>query len=208
MAWLTGIVYLKKTKNTHWVFFVLYLTFIVAAEMLGIYLRNTQQVYHSIHLFNYCVIPVEFLFNFWLFYVSFRASKAQKLPVLLTVLYLASWLCDIFYFSKQRFFFYSFSYTIGNLLLLILILRFFNQLVTSNAIITFRSNMQFWVSLGLLIFYLGSFPFYGLLNTMGYYYPHLTNAYYRIVFGLNCLMYLMFTISFIWGKPNLKSSSF
>ena len=203
LAAFTGLWYFKKVKNTYWVFFTFYLVFIVLSEGVGQYLRSIGKINANIHYFNFFVVPVEFLFTFWLFYSGWRQNKGKRLPVVFMAIYLVGWFCDIFYFSKQRYFFYSFSYTLGNLLMLILILRFFLQMVTSDDIITFRHNMQFWVSLGLMIFYLGSFPYWGLVNTMAYKYPLLTHYYAYIVFVMNYMMYLMFTISFIWGKPNI-----
>ncbi len=67
--------------------------------------------------------------------------------------------------------------------------------------------MLFWVSLGLLLYYLGAFPYYGLRNVLARDFQGVYITYTYIVYVLDILMYLMFTISFIWGKPNIASSS-
>ncbi len=67
--------------------------------------------------------------------------------------------------------------------------------------------MLFWVSLGLLLYYLGTFPYYGLRNTFVKDFHDVFVTYTYIEYFLNSLMYLMFTISFIWGNPNIESSS-
>jgi len=157
--------------------------------------------------FNYFEIPIEFTFFILLFRRAFKLTRIYWLPIVCLIVYITSWLMDVFFFGKWEFIFNSFSCTIGNLLLLILILSYFIQLVTSNAILTFRNNMLFWVSLGLLLYYLGAFPYYGLRNTIAYNYREINITYTYIMYVLNCLMYLMFTISFIWGKPNIESSS-
>jgi len=205
LACVTGIFYYNKVKNTHWKLFSMYLVFIVLSELAGYYLSIHHQMAINLNFFNYFEIPVEFIFFFCMFYLTARKNSQRLLPFLCTVIYLVFWLIDIFYFSKKTHVFYSVSYTIGNLLLLILILRFFILLATSDEIITFRQNMLFWVSLGLLFFYLGSFPYYGLLNKFGPKYPELTYQYKFVVYGLNSLMYLMFTVSYICGKPNINS---
>lgn len=161
---MAGMISYKRLKGSHWIYFVWYLGFIVAAEAIGQYMRQRSMVVANLRLYNYLVIPIEFLFNFLLFWFAFGEGK-RKLPVVFTVIYLVSWLTDVLLLSRHRFFFYSFSYTIGNLLLLILILRFFLNLVTSNDILTFRENMQFWVSLGLLIFAL-TYDTHQVLNRM------------------------------------------
>jgi hypothetical protein len=202
---VTGFIYLKKIKKTYWKWFLFYLLFITIADFTGNFLtRDVNKVF-----FNDFVIPVEFLFFYWLFHHAFKNSKYRLLPLACTIVYVIGWLIDKVLISSQDLWFYSFSYTIANLLLLILILCSFMRLITSNAILSFRSNMLFWVSLGLLLFYLGTFPFFGLYN------PILTDknlvnikifySYMLIVF--NCLMYFMFAVSFIWGKPESKYSS-
>lgn len=202
---LVGVFSFKKLKNSYWVFFPVYLFFIVLSEYVGWHLRVNHLISYNINFYNYLVIPTEFSFTFWLFYQAFKAGKYRWLPAVCTTVYFLCWIIDMAYLSKLRLSFYSFSYTIGNLVLLVLILWYFIQLVNSNAILTFRSNMMFWVSLGLLLYYLGSFPYYGLRNTIAYNFRELNITYSYIVLVLDCLMYLMFTFSFIWGKPNTKS---
>ena len=202
VACTTGFIYYKKFKGTYWVVFIGYLLFIVLCENAGAVINSYQLDEINTVFYNYLVIPVEFMFFFWLFYRSLTGSRFIWLPIVCGGVYLASWLVDIIYVSRLHFFFTSMSYTIGNLLLLILILQFFAALVSSNSILVFKRNIMFWVSLGLLIFYLGSCPFYGLFNLLAYKHRYLYIAYCQVVFGLNYLMYIMFTISFIWGEPN------
>ena len=208
LAFLSSIRYWKKIRNTHWKWFSLFLLFIVLAEFAGRYFTSHNMDNANHQFYNYFEIPMEFTFFFWLFYKTFSNTKIKWLPIVCAIVYLVSWLMDILYFSQHHFFFYSFSYTIGNLLLLVLTLRFFMQLVTSDAILTFRKNMMFWVSSGLMLFYLGTFPYYGLRNTIAYNYIDIYTTYSYIVCILDSFMYLMFIFSFVWGKPNIKSSSF
>ncbi len=205
IACIVGFIYFNKLKPAYWRLFPFYLAFIVCAEFIGSYLESHDLNANKI-FFNYFEIPIEFLFFFWLFYKSFTNDKYNWLPMVCGGLYLVSWFVDNLIFSNQPKHFSSISYTTGNLLLLVLILRFFFRLVTSDSILTFRQNRLFWVSLGLLIFYFGSFPYYGLSNTIGALNKDITIAYNHIVLLLNCLMYIMFTFSFILGKSNIKSS--
>jgi uncharacterized membrane protein YfcA len=207
-AFVSSIIYWRKIRNTYWRWFSFYLLFIVISEAIGAYLATRETNTLNNAFFNYFEIPMEFLFFFWLFSRSFKKTKYSWLPVVCSGVYVLSWVLDIIYFNKMRFIFYSLSYTVGNLLLLVLILQFFIRLVMSDEILTFRKNMLFWVSSGLLLFYLGSFPYYGLRNTIAYNYQDIYTTYSYIAYILNCFMYLMFIFSFVWGKPNLRSSSF
>ncbi len=205
LACLVGFFYFKKLKNTYWAVFPFYLLFIVLAEYLGGYLRLQHKLLAANHFYNYLEIPVEFLFSFWLFYKAFKSTKYKWLPLACAITYLVSWAVDNAYLIGTRFAFYSFSYMIANVVMLVLLLFYFIQLVFSDAILTFRENMMFWVCLGMFIYYVGCFPYYGLRNTLAVNYPLLYMKYSYLEYILNCTMYLLFTFSFIWGKPNMRS---
>jgi len=202
---ITGFILFKKLRGSYWRWFPYYLAFIVVAEFTGKYFLEHKMLAACEKFCNLFEVPVEFLFFFWLFYRNFRESKYRKIPLMCIAAYLLCWLTDNLFLSKMNFWFYSFSYTCGNLLLLVLILTYFIGLVTTDAILKYKQDMLFWVSTGLLLFYLGTFPYYGLRNTLVYNYKQLYITYSYIMYILNCLMYLMFTFSFIWGKPNSRS---
>ena len=199
---ITGFLYWKKVKNNYFKWVVIYLLYIFIADLAGAFLDMAH--ISNVAYYDYLVIPVEFLFLFWLFDKTFKHNPYKRLPLICAGIYLSGLLTDVVYFAKHRFPFYSFSYSIGNLLLLILILRFFILLINSDAVLTYRRNMMFWICAGLLIYYLGSLPYYGLRNTFVLKYHNLYAIYNYITLVLDCLMYLMFSFSFIWGKPNSR----
>jgi hypothetical protein len=206
LAFTASVFYWKKIRNTRYKWFTIYLGYIILADLTGNYI--TSRGLPNSPFFNYCVIPVEFLFFYWLLYKAAPPRGALKLHGVAAGVYLLSFIVDACYFSRRIYPFYSLSYSVGNLLLLILILSFFYQLINSDAVLTYRSNMMFWICAGLLVFYLGSCPYYGLRNTFAYTYISINILYSKIVLILDCFMYLLFTFSFIWGKPNLRSSSY
>lgn len=204
IACIAGFIYWRKVKDSYFKWFAIYLLYIFIADLIGPFFYmfgiNNDGYY------DYFVIPVEMLFFFWLFHATFRHNQYKRLPLICVGVYLSSLFVDVLYFAKHQFPFYSFSYSIGNLLLLILILMYFIQLINSDAILAYRRNMMFWICVGLLIYFLGTFPYYGLRNTFVSKYHKIHIIYNYITLFLDCIMYLMFTFSFIWGKPNLRSS--
>lgn len=205
IACISGFIYWRKIRTSIFKWFPVFLSFVVISECIGDFLKPPVYAKENLAYFNYFEIPVEFLFFFWLFYKTQSFDKYKRLPLVCALLYLLSWLTDTFYLSKLKFSFYSFSYTIGTLLLLVVVLRYFILLVTSNNILSFWKDMLFWISTGLLVYYLGTFPYYGLRNTLLESYTDLYYTYSYIIYLLNSLMYILFTFSFIWGKPNIKS---
>lgn len=201
-ACATGFIYYKKISRSYFKWFPLYLLFVVLSEATGELLHMQHMNKANQNYFNYFEIPVEFLFFFWLFYKSF--DKHKWLPILFAAIYPLTLVLDVYYL-RQGGIFYNYSYTAGILFMLVLVLLFFIRLVNSDHILTFWKNMLFWISLGMLIYYLVSLPFYALRNVVGVKYHDLYNHYWNGVLMLNSFMYLMFTASFIWGKPNTST---
>lgn len=200
---ITGFLYWNKIKHSYWKWFPVYLAVILLSEIIGEYLSHIETyVHYSITLYRYFVIPFEFVFFYWIFYRYFNTNGKSKWPFYAAAIYLICLFIDLLYIEgKMKLLFDSFSYTVGNILLLILILMFFIKFIKSDELLKYSSSNMFWVCLGLLVFFLGSLPFYGLRTTLYRQYRDFYYVYWYIQFGLNYLMYIFFAISFIWGKP-------
>lgn len=200
LACITGFLYWKRIRYSFWKWFPFYLAYIVLSECAGYYLNFKENYDLKIAIINYLVIPVEFIFLHWLYLKNASTLKRKRIVVTGMIAYVLSLAVDCIFFQKKGLSF-SFSYSIGNLSLLIIVIAFYIQLATSNEVIHFKKKQMFWVSLGLLVFYLGSLPFFGLLGLVfsKYYDTYVSYAYVMLL--CNCIMYLLFTISFIWSKP-------
>jgi hypothetical protein len=202
IACVSGFICWKKIKHTHWKYFPIYLALIVAIEIVGEFFSRQQLYSSNLALYNYFGIPLEILFFIWLFHKVFATTTLRKLTIAAACIYIGCWATEMFFIPKlPSFWIGSFSYTVGILLLLVLILTYLYQLVTSSEIIFIKSNMMFWVCMGLFVFYTFSLPFYGMGN---YLYNHHSNIYFiysQAIYVLNYIMYGLFIIAFIWGKP-------
>ncbi len=201
-ACIAGFYHWKKIKHTYWKWFPLYLGIIFLTEMTGKLLRSSPDTAAwNIKLYTYFGIPVQFLFFFWLFSQQQGSLPQKRLPIIATTVYIACWLTERLLLTETRLWFTSFSYTIGNLLLIILIIHYLLRFVNSDDILYYKQHRMFWVSVGLAVFYLGTFPFYALRNTLYYNYNQIFTVYQSIQLILDCLMYLIFSLAFLWGKP-------
>jgi hypothetical protein len=199
-ACITGFLFWNKIRGTYWKWFPVYLAIIVLVELTGeyfLYVRHNLAANNAVYRF--IGLPIEYLFLFWLFYHYVR--PVRKWPLILGAIYVLAWILDQVYLSKLKLYFDSFSVTIGNTLLLVSLLIFFIRFSNSNAILHYRSSMMFWVCLGLLIFYVGALPFYGMRTTLYREYRSLFYVYWYIQYFLNYCMYSLFMIAFIWGRP-------
>jgi len=200
MACITGVLLIRRLYPSFWKAVPLFLLLIVCCEIPGYYLALHNMMDANRILYVFFVIPAEFLFYFWLIFQMNR--KKNKLMFLSgTFLYLLSFVAEYVYFPDiKSAFFLSLSYTLGNLILLIFLFRYFYTLILSEELFSFYKIMDFWVAAGLLIFWLGSFPYYGLLNSLWKSYPSLFYSYSWLVVFLNYLMYISFSIGFLCKK--------
>lgn len=201
LACLAGFYHWNKLKKSYWKWFPVYLLIILINEFTGKYLASIGESRWNNYFFQFWGIPLQFLFFFWLFSRQ-RTNKSQNvLSITAAVIYIASIIVQILFFQGVKVWYFSFSYTVGNLLLVILILNYLLKFINSDEILFYKSSMMFWVAVGLAIFYLGSFPFFALRNTLYYEYRDIFTIYNYVQLILSCLMYLVFSLAFIWGKP-------
>jgi hypothetical protein len=200
-ACVAGFIYWNKIKQSYWRWFPVYLGVIILTELTGEYLLNVKHdLKLNIAIYSYFGIPIQFFFFYWIFYQQFKGTAKSKWPLVSAVIYFICLVADLLYISKIRLFFESFSYIIGCIFLLILILLYFTRFIKSDEIIKYKSCLMFWVCTGLMFFYIGSLPFYAFRTDLYREHRSFFYIYWYIQFGLNYLMYLLFIVSFIWGK--------
>ncbi len=195
---LIAIGYYKNLKKTHWKSFVIYLILIsifeilISKELISFHLK--KQI-----IYAYIVIPLQFIFFYWLY--LYKSLNKKKLFFIVLLSYLLSFIPVELYFERLNVV-YSFNYTVGSFLLMILVFLEFRKQIQNDDILQFWKNKMFYINIGIMLFYVGSLPFFGLYNLI-IKEPSIWNAYYLYFLISNCLMYLLFTASFIWGKPKL-----
>jgi hypothetical protein len=175
-------------------YFCLILT---CCELLGIIFMKSEKLYllHK-YLFSWFVIPFEFLFYFWFF---FQLNKDKRFFQISILLYLGVWLFEM-NFIKENTVFFNLSFLVGNILLLFSVLRFFYEFSLSDKILNFYNQADFWIALGILIFWLGSLPYYVLLNYLWKNFYDITVSYCWLVTTLILVMYSFMAYGLVCSK--------
>lgn len=196
IALFFGVLKFNSLKNSYWKWFVFYLLYIFIYEILcRIYLLNFEK---EIRFFLSIIqIPLEFLFFFWL--IGYQSLDRKKLFWIVVALYLVSFGIENYSVDEDHYSFKSLSQSFGTLLLLILAGLEFVKQIKSDDILSFPSNKMFYINVGVILFYIGNMPFFGLYDLI-LDYPEIWNGYYKYFMISNCTMYLLFAASFIWGK--------
>jgi len=197
LAALIAVWHWPNLKESHWKWFVVYLGVIFMVEAFSKWGLKNQPT-HRVNLYDFFGIPIQFLFFYWLYAV--KSLKNYGLFWISIAIYGLSFLPYFTLFNKEGIVF-SLSYTVGNVLLLLMVfLEIFKQ-IKSEKILLFRSNFMFYINIGITLFYIGTLPFfsfYGLiLKDLTFW-----TSYYIFFMIANHIMYVLFICAFVWGKPN------
>jgi hypothetical protein len=192
-----GLYYYKKIKNTYWKWFLYYLAFIFCIELLS-YFEIVFNVSNRKKIYGCVVIPIEFLFFYWLY--ACKSLRNKTLFWVFTLVYLVSFIPHIYLESKNTMV-YSFNYVVGGFLLGILVILEYLKQIRSDEIIRFKENMMFYVNVGVSLLYVGTLPLFSFFAII-YKDNEIFMNYNNLFLLVNQLMYLLFSMAFLWGKPN------
>jgi len=197
LAALISILFYRNAKDKYWKYFSIYLILMFLCEVFGKWGGYLME-YNKPKFFNYFVIPVEFLFFYWLY--AAKSLKKPKLFYTISIIYLLSFLPNEYFFKAGKIIF-SFNYTFGCLILMVLVIMEYYRQINSSDILSFNKNKMFYINLGVTLFYIGTLPFWTFFSLLSKY-PELWNMYFNYFLVSGIIMYLLFSISFIWGKQS------
>ncbi|WP_027380238.1 hypothetical protein [Chryseobacterium daeguense] len=197
LAAVVSLIFYKRIKDQPWKYFVFYLIFIFLCESVGKWAGYFID-YNKQAFFNYFVIPVQFIFFYWLY--AAKSFQRPKLFITLSLVYLLSFIPSEFLFSTDKVMF-SLNYTLGCLILMILVVMEYYKQINDSNILNFDKNRMFYINLGVTLFYIGTLPFWTFLELIKAY-REIFNIYFAYFLVSGIVMYLLFSISFIWGKQS------
>ena len=199
-AGLVAIIMFKKFKKSYWKWFIYYIVYIAISELaVEFILRHHQSI--RTYYYDFFGIPLEFIFLFWLY--SYKSLDRKKLFWICSGIYLLS-LFPYFLFEGSNIV-NSFNYITGTFLLSIMIILEFNKQIKTDDILKFRENMMFYINTGVCLLYVGTLPFFAF-HSLIWKDKVIWNNYYILFLIANILMYTLFSIALLWGKPNTYSS--
>ena len=195
LSCITAVFCFKKLNGSFWMYFCFYLIVLTLSDFFVADISKVTDIKKQ-HIYAYFIIPLQFIFFYWLY--AYQSLQRKRIFWFFILLYILSFIPIELYFARLKVV-YSFNYTIGSFLLMILVFLEFQKQIKNDAILYFKQNKMFYINIGIMVFYVGTLPFFGLYNLLVKE-PEIWNMYYLYFLLSNCLMYLLFTASFIWGK--------
>ncbi len=194
-AAVVGIIKFRKFKDTYWKWFIYYLVFIACSELVCKFVLRYYEDFMDQYL-AFFVMPLEFLAMFWLYYKSLKNQKILWISASVFLLSLVP-----YFVLEGKSSVNAFNYTLGGFLMTIMILLEYRKQMKSDDILKFRENMMFYINIGVGFFYVGTLPFFAFNSQLWAEKPMFFN-YYALFLMTNVLMYTLFSIALLWGKPN------
>ncbi len=216
VAAITGTFYLKKEKKnlpTRCFVYFLWLTFFV--EIIGMlprainhlegfsflkdtFLEKNHWLYNAYHI-------ISFLFYITYFKLNLGSKKIRTILDVLSVVYFVltiSYLITIGGYFKSL---STFTYIVGSILIFLCILLYFYEVIQSDTILSFHTNLTFYVAIGAMLFHLIVTP---LFIYSEYYLgenPEFVKVRRIILYSANIFLYTCYTIGFIVCSRKNKS---
>lgn len=211
IAAFSGFYFLRKNKDSKMRYFVYFLVFTISVEALASYTHLYDKVG-----FLKVLEETKFRSNFWLFniyiiisllfYIKFykRILKYSSHKKILKSLFIISLfvipICT--YIERDGFFNTNLSYNFiwTTFSVFICVSLYFYELLMSDNLLSFHRSTLFYISIGLLLWWLVFppvafyFPYYKETH------PEMVNLKGTILILTNVYLYGCYTIGFLWGK--------
>lgn len=196
---LVAILCFSAYKHTVLRYFPVILLYTFLSESLATYLlgypENTVLIYNIYNL-------IFFLFFFYVFW-SFVQQKEYKRTIIFSVsVFLLTSIINPFF---QNFMLVSqlYVYIVGGLLLIVCIILYFLELLYSPKVLNVKKDLLFWISVGLLLFYVGYIP----IKLIRIYFvtgSEVLMSLRRVHLLLILIMHSCFIVGFLWTKKKLQ----
>lgn len=196
-----AINYFKKKFDVNLKYFLAYLVSMLFFEILAVFLKPFTP---ETNLWVYNILTfVEF--NCLLLFINgILSSKLSKrflnyFIILFNIIYFSS---SLYYAYEENYIltYNSISSILGSFLVTGAVFLFFKDFINSDRILNFKKSLPFWISVGLLVYYLGSIPGTLTLNAI----KHLKRANLTFIINitpfLSLIMYCIFIFGALWSQ--------
>ncbi len=192
IAAIVGVLNYKKLVFYREKYFLLLLWYTFIVEAVNLILNTCFLI--NLEWWHGIYSVISFLFYFYWYYNVLEKKLVKRIVVFFIVLFTSITLLTYIFpkeLSNQ-----GYSFITGAISLLVLTFFHFYQLLSSNEILVVKNKLSFWVSTGLLLFYMGIIP----LILLSKYLVIEGMSKTIILLSLNIILYGCYIIGFLWAK--------
>lgn len=160
---------------------------------------------NTMFLYNLIII---FEFNFvFLFFLKIARRKPFKKTIKIVILiFNLVYIITLFYYGISLLFktYNTISVLIGSTLIGIVSILYLREFLLSDKITNYKKDNTFWITTGLLIYYLGAMPLIAIINFLTEIPPSDVEKLFYIMNALTIFMHSCFIIGVIWSLKEVK----
>ncbi|WP_275315840.1 hypothetical protein [Tenacibaculum bernardetii] len=183
---ILSIMFFLQTKKTFAKWLALLLIITVIVESIGAYCIITEKpvfLHHQVYILLELII-IRKMYN------GLIKDKAWlKLSNFFLIAFLVTWFLILY----RKNFFYT-AIIIGAINIGLLVFLYLRELLLSDEILNYKKMLSFWVSVGFLVFYLPSIPFFSLVGYMK------SRDLFPVLNILIIIMNIIISFGLIWSK--------
>ena len=183
---LVALLQYKKHKQLYFKYFVAYVFVLFGFEFLigNFFVKNNQSIYNIYTFFEFNLVTI----------IYFNLNK-EKLSRLIIKYLIISF--NIIYFLSFYFLILKdYTVTLGALIVSVFMFLYLRELLNSSRIIDYKRNLSFWITVGMLFYYLCTIPFLALVYFIGLKGVLL----FYIINIITIITHLCFIFGLLWSK--------
>ncbi len=186
------IIKYRKTGKENLFFIIGYLLFSLIDISCYFYFKLTSLPTDIFYVIGFLMI-VFFLYLFY-YYQLLYVPMLKKIQVIILILFVLN-IVIMFYTEDDLLHHFSFNMLYVDILLLLFsIILFLYQTFNSDKILEIKNYLPFWISVALLIFFIGSIPILFFRTTVS------ESIYFFILFMLNLISNGILILGLVWNK--------
>jgi len=204
-AFIVSALTYRRLRGTPFRLFPFFLLFIVLVELAGRYI-SVILLQKNAWLYNIST-TVEFVFYAHIFLLTLHTPDFKKLAAWFMPVYPLLVLLNLVFIQGFTQF-HSYTMVLGSVVMIVLCCLFFYELLLNPVEEELRKDPMFWISTGILFFYLGDLSYNLLFNLVQKHAGHMsTKLFISINNNLILILYSCFIMGFLCRRTPRRSLS-
>lgn len=192
------LIFKKKNLGENINYFIISIYLIFIPNFIGFSTKFFENSINSTPLFVVFVNFFGFLFFFIYYYKLLKQKKVKLLQAVVIIIFSIAYLVSALLIENFFLTFPTYFYFFQTLLLLVSITLFFYETFNSNLILNIKEYFPFWVSLSLIIIYVGLLPILLFINNVN---ASLSRDVFKIIlFLVNIIGYTIMIFGILKSK--------
>jgi len=183
---LVALLTYKTHNQLYFKYFVGYVVVLLGFEYLiaNFFEKDNQSIYNIYTFFEFNLVSI--------IYYNLNKEKLSRV----VIRYLIGLFNCVYFLSFYLLFLQNYTVTIGALMVSIFMILYLKELLNSDKIIEYKREVSFWITVGMLFYYLCTIPFLTLVYFIG-----LKGVFlFKIINIITIITHLCFIFGLLWSR--------